>query len=369
MGLAVSAGGSLELRAAVTGPGSSDGSSNGNGDHARTSWVVNNFINGLSNSDTSGKPKKALQNTTLNVIVPGPQSLMDRLEHQYHLRVVAKLESGSVFEGTADSLSQLAADSQVPTVVEDGRVQGTMAISSQSTGANLVWGGSSGSGGGVTGNGVTVAVIDSGRASHPDLNDAFVFDKDFTGKGPKDQYGHGTHIAGIITGSGIASGTTPANKGIAPDAKLVNLRVLDENGAGNASDVIAAIEWSIRNRYRFNIRVLNLSLGMYPTTSYKDDPMAQAVERAVAQGLVVVCAAGNFGKLPDGTPLVGTIVSPGFTPGALTVGAMNTHGTVGRNDDTMASYSSRGPVGSSTDKSTWIIKPDLVAPGNAIVST
>ncbi len=95
--------------------------------------------------------------------------------------------------------------------------------------------------------------------------------------------------------------------------------------------------------------------------------MALAVERAVASGLVVVASAGNYGKLDDGTPVVGVVVSPGHTPGALTVGALNTRGTVERSDDAIATYSSRGPVGDPDDESTWELKPDLVAPGNAII--
>ena len=82
----------------------------------------------------------------------------------------------------------------------------------------------------------------------------------------------------------------------------------------------------MRNRARYKIRVINLSLGHVPTSSYRDDPMAQAVERAVAAGLVVVASAGNSGKTADGTPIVGAVVSPGFTPGALTVGALTPRG-------------------------------------------
>src|SRR5262249_51171438 len=135
------------------------------------------------------------------------------------------------------------------------------------------------------------------------------------------------------------------------------------------SDVILALEWAIKNKARYKLRVVNMSLGHPATESYRVDPLAQAAERAVAAGLVVVASAGNLGKDADGNPMVGAIVSPGDTPGALTVGALNTRGTVARSDDAIASYSSRGPVGDPDDPSTWELKPDVVAPGNAIVST
>jgi serine protease AprX len=134
------------------------------------------------------------------------------------------------------------------------------------------------------------------------------------------------------------------------------------------SAVIDAINWSIKNKDKWNIRIINLSLGHPATTSYSLDPMAKAVERAVKAGIVVCASAGNLGKTDDGTPVIGGIVSPGYTPGAVTVGALNTHGTVARDDDGVATYSSRGPVGNPDVPSTWEIKPDLVAPGNAIVS-
>ena len=155
---------------------------------------------------------------------------------------------------------------------------------------------------------------------------------------------------------------------MAPGAHLISLKVLGEDGSGYVSDVLEAIEWTIANRDKFKIRVINLSLGHPASGSPMDDPMAKAVEQAVEAGLVVVASAGNLGKLEDGTPIVGAIISPGYTPGALTVGALNTRGTVERSDDILATFSSRGPVGRRMNESTWEIKPDLVAPGNAVVA-
>jgi serine protease AprX len=149
---------------------------------------------------------------------------------------------------------------------------------------------------------------------------------------------------------------------MAPGAGIISLKVLGADGSGYVSDVIEAIEWSIANKARFNIRVINLSLGAPAGGSYKDDPMAKAAQRATDAGIVVVASAGNLGKLPDGTPLVGGVVSPGYSPAAITVGALNTRNTVSRSDDAIATYSSRGPVGDKDDPSSWELKPDLVAP-------
>ena len=107
---------------------------------------------------------------------------------------------------------------------------------------------------------------------------------------------------------------------MAPGAELVSLRVLGADGYGLVSDVVLALEWVIKNKDRYRLRVVNLSLGLATKEPYRTAPMALAVERAVASGLVVVASAGNYGKLDDGTPIVGVVVSPGHTPGALTVG-------------------------------------------------
>src|SRR5205823_6618477 len=157
---------------------------------------------------------------------------------------------------------------------------------------------------------------------------------------------------------------TRAYSGVAPGAYLVNLRVLGDDGSGSASDVIEAIDWAIDHKADYNIGVINLSLGAPVLQPYRDDPMCEAVERAVRAGIAVVAAAGNFGRLADGTAVRGGIVSPGNTPWAITVGALDTHGTAERSDDTVASYSSRGPT-----RYDLVLKPDLVAPGSHIVST
>ena len=118
-----------------------------------------------------------------------------------------------------------------------------------------------------------------------------------------------------------------------------------------------------QNRLRYNIRVINLSLGGAVTQGWRDDPICQAVERAYRAGIVVVASAGNFGKTADGRPIYGGITTPGISPFAITVGALNTKGTPWRSDDEVASYSSKGPT--LFDR---LIKPDIVAPGNRILS-
>jgi len=222
---------------------------------------------------------------------------------------------------------------------------------------------------GIDGTGVGVAIIDSGITNVPDLNGPnIVYSEDFTGLGsPADQFGHGTHVSGIIAGNGYSS-TGPSDfytfKGIAPDVNLINLRVLDENGAGSDSEVIAAIETAIQLKSTYNIDVINLSVGRPVWESYTQDPLCQAVERAWNSGIVVVVAAGNYGRDNlAGTNGYGTIAAPGNDPYVITVGAMNTEGKRDRWDTVPASYSSKGPT--IFDQ---VVKPDLVAPGNAIIS-
>jgi serine protease AprX len=151
---------------------------------------------------------------------------------------------------------------------------------------------------------------------------------------------------------------------MAPGAHIINLRVLGPDGSGKTSDVLEAIDWAIEHRAQYNIRVLNVSLGHGVVEAAADDPLVQAVERASAAGIVVVCSAGNLGKdFNTGQTIIGAINSPGNAPSVITVGALNTHGTPQRSDDEIASYSSRGPTYLD-----GLIKPDLVAPGNKIVS-
>src|SRR5262249_19493992 len=226
----------------------------------------------------------------------------------------------------------------------------------------------------VDGTGIGVAIIDSGVYNHDDLQrpgsnqSRIVYSQSFVPGDPSanDAYGHGTHVAGIIAGNGQDSqdGYPEQYVGMAPNANIINLRVLDGNGAGTDSQVIAAIQRAIELKNTYNIRVINLSLGPKVFESYTIAPLCQAVEAAWQAGIVVVVAAGNSGRDNSlGTNGYGTIQAPGNDPNVITVGATKTNGTPTRIDDTIASYSSKGPT-----LIDHVVKPDLVAPGNRIIS-
>jgi serine protease AprX len=218
-----------------------------------------------------------------------------------------------------------------------------------------------------TGAGVGVAVIDSGLdQNYTSLDNVDYFDA--TGGSVRrvnnraDGYGHGTHVAGLLGSNGFTSSGT--YRGVAPSAKIVALKVLNDNGQGATSDVINAVNFVVANRASLGVKVITMSLGHPIYEPAGRDPLVAAVQNAVAKGLVVVVSAGNFGGNPETreTGYAG-ITSPGNAPGAITVGAVDTRQTDSRNDDEVAWYSSRGP--------TWydgLQKPDIVAPGSHLVS-
>jgi serine protease AprX len=230
---------------------------------------------------------------------------------------------------------------------------------------------------------VGIAVIDSGLEQSGDLGggraDRFF---DFTVDGrpahPYDDYGHGTHVATLIAGAGkdserevgvLENGRLQKRKlllyrGIAPKARVISLKVLDGQGAGYTSSVLQALEFAIEYRDKLGIDIINLSLGHPIYESPATDPLVQAVEDAVRAGIVVVASAGNYGLNQEtGTVGYAGITSPGNAPSAITVGALDMHGTADRGDDTVAPYSSRGPAWYS-----GLAKPDLVAPGHRLVA-
>jgi serine protease AprX len=219
-----------------------------------------------------------------------------------------------------------------------------------------------------TGRGVTVAVIDSGLEMSAEFQGRVKAFYDFTGgktqaAQPFDDYGHGTHVAGTIAGSGALS-SNKAYHGLAPNVQLVVLKVLDASGAGYTSDVVRALDFAVANKNKFGIDVINLSLGHPVYEPASTDPLVQAVERASKAGIVVLAAAGNNGINPNtNQPGYAGINSPGNAPSAITVGAVSTSNTVTRKDDRIPDYSSSGP--------TWydaIVKPDLLAPGHRIIA-
>jgi len=284
-------------------------------------------------------------------------------------RAGRRLKIVNAFSGRIPNalLRRLADDSHVKRVHIDRGVSGEMARTAASVGAltaRLQYG--------YTGAGIGVAVIDSGiTANHDDLGASatsktgqrvtkFV---DFVNNGTTkyDDWGHGTHVAGIIAGSGYDS--YGERGGIAPKANIIALKALDGEGKGRISQIIAALDWVVTNRVQYNIRVVNMSLGAGVLESYNTDPLTLAAKHAVDAGIVVVAAAGNYGKALNGQTQYGAIAAPGNAPWVLTVGASSTEGTVDRRDDKMAGYSSRGPT-----MIDFAAKPDLVAPGTGTVS-
>jgi serine protease AprX len=227
------------------------------------------------------------------------------------------------------------------------------------------------------GAGVTIAMVDSGVALHPDIA-TLVAAVDFVGGAPlqgglggllpsgtpqtspansTDPNGHGTHVAGILVGSGSHS-PNGRMAGVAPQANLVSVRVLDGTGRGLSSDVLAGLQWILENKSRYGIGVVNLSLGHPVYEPASVDPLVQAVDALWDAGIVVVCSAGNSGR--DGYV---TVSSPCNSRKVITVGAINDHRTPSIADDTTTTYSSRGPTAIDL-----VAKPDIAAPGNRIVS-
>jgi subtilisin family serine protease len=288
------------------------------------------------------------------------------------LRVIRVLDGFVVVSAAAAELNALRLVPGVLSISRDNIVAPLMTVSERAMAADLARQGQTGLLGlsslpTVSGAGVGVAVVDSGFAAHPALNGRVAAAVSFVSGDPStgDGFGHGTHIAGTIAGSGDAAARVTAGYrgGIAPGAHLVNVRVLGNEGVGYTSDVIAGIQWVIGNRDRYAIRVVNLSLGHPVVESCLTDPLCLTVERAAAAGLVVVASAGNGGKDAQGRRVLASISTPGNAALAITVGALNTFGTVQRNDDGVTTYSSRGPT-----RFDLRLKPDVVAPGNRILS-
>lgn len=208
---------------------------------------------------------------------------------------------------------------------------------------------------GITGKGITVAVLDTGIYEHPDFFMPFPkikYFKDFRShrKRPYDDNGHGTHVSGII-----ASGNPRV--GIAPEASIVALKVLNQKGGGMISHMMDGLEWVLRYHKLLGIRIINISVGM-PVKNKKfpeSDILVQKVNELWDEGLVVVVAAGNEG------PGQSTITSPGVSRKVITVGAMEQAGI--KYPDKITKYSGQGPV-----PGTCVCKPDLTAPGTGILS-
>ena len=267
------------------------------------------------------------------------------------------------------ALESLAADENVDWLSLDEEMSAT-SVSSRLA-ANLPVGASANAG--YAGSSVGVAVLDTGISLHADLSDDIIQYSFLNGAYPipaivngevvrpstdtrDDGFGHGTHVAGVLAGSGEAS--ADHFKGTATGASIVSLQVLDKNGKGSSSELLAALDWLHSYGHYFNIRVVNMSLGKGVSESIETDPLIAAVDRLWDAGFVVVAAAGNEGF--SGSM---TITSPGNSRKVITVGSLTDNATgLDHSDDYVSSFSSRGPsVGD------YVMKPDLLAPGNRLV--
>ncbi|MET8447833.1 S8 family peptidase [Streptomyces sp. NPDC005209] len=280
-------------------------------------------------------------------------ALADRLValKSTHSRTLASIDARSVRVSGKDlgtfwktlnpgEKSDAARAAVTPRISLDGKVKAMLDRSTAQINAPTAWKA------GYEGQGVKVAVLDTGiDADHPDLAGRIAQAEDFSGSGNTgDHFGHGTHVASIVGGTGAASAGT--RRGVAPKADLLIGKVLDDNGYGNESGIIAGMEWATAE----HAKVVNMSLGA-PELTDGTDPLSQAVDNLTAStGTLFVVAAGNSGPDPYS---VGT---PGAADSALTVGAVD-------RDDSLAPFSSRGPrFGDEA------VKPDVTAPGVGIVA-
>ena len=210
---------------------------------------------------------------------------------------------------------------------------------------------------GDTGQGVTVAVLDTGVDQLPDFSGRLVGGVDLTGESNpfQDDYGHGTFVAGLIAGNGASS--NGQYSGEAPGANLVSIKVAGASGETDLGTVIEGLQWAVDHQGTYGIKVLNLSLGFQPTESTLVNPLDQAVQAVWDAGITVVASAGNAG------PFNGTILSPGDDPLVITVGALDDMASSSVTGDEMTNFSSVGP----TSPDGWA-KPDLVTSGESVVS-
>jgi serine protease AprX len=267
----------------------------------------------------------------------------------YELPIV----NGYACEMSSSAILEMNADPNVEYISYDTRVFAVMDIARKTVGAEQVFKD------GYTGKGVTVAIIDTGVSPHNDLiypTNRIVGFKDFINKEtrPYDDNGHGTHCAGILASSGYSS--KGKYRGIAPEANILSIKVLDEKGNGKTSDILSAVQWIIDSKEVYKTKIVNFSLGAIAQYRERKDPLVKAANRAIDNGMVVVAAVGNSG------PMRNTILSPATSRYVISVGALDNNRTPETNDDFIASFSSRGPT---IDR---VRKPDLIAPGVDVMS-
>jgi len=371
---------SLCLNASASGAGGgSKGKGGGDGDGGGHRDKVSSDLRQRQRDARDERRRRRGDDGRVSVILQlaeKPKGLLRAFLSRNGVHVRARFDNlkALAIELPVNALEELAAFSEVSYVSADREVTslagnlavevGAEAVRQQTTAAGTAYT--------LDGTGVGIAVLDSGTYSaHKSFSGHYGGGKDYTGENRTDDpFGHGTHVAGIaVGGREVLKGKYV---GVAPGATLYNLRVLNSKGLGTVSGVLAALDDLFNYHAAYNIRVVNMSLGMPAVDSYKDDPVCRAVRKLTDAGVVVVAAAGNDGKDERGNKVYGLIHAPGNEPSAITVGASNDVGTIDRADDTMTTFSSRGPTRSFwTDAAgvrhyDHLIKPDLVAPGNKI---
>jgi serine protease AprX len=307
---------------------------------------------------------------------PGAGALPEHVVAQFGGSVVRRLSiiHGFSAKVPADRLDALRATAGVTSVTEDARltlsdadVAGQLSqpgslytLANQVTGAANLWHA------GATGKGVDVALVDSGVVPVNGLTapGKILYGPDLTEEAATaaenlDTYGHGTNMAGIIAGrddaAAVSSGNSSDFLGMAPDARIVSIKIAEAQGQTDVSQAIAAIDWVVENGHKDgrNVRVLNMSFGTDGVQGYQLDPLAYAAEQAWHAGIVVVVAAGNSGNTS------GRLNNPATDPYLIAVGSDNANGTAGTSDDAISSFSNGGD---------GVRNPDVVAPGDHVVS-
>ncbi|MDY2627770.1 MAG: S8 family peptidase [Lachnospiraceae bacterium] len=211
---------------------------------------------------------------------------------------------------------------------------------------------------GISGRGITVAILDTGIMNHPDFDHRIIAFRDFVNekKVMYDDNGHGTHVAGILGGSGLLS--RKKCRGIAPSVNIVSLKVLDQNGNGSLSQILRALDWLLIHHGKYGIRIVNISIGTLPDRETRDGSiLMQKIDALWDENLCIFAAAGNAG------PEKGSITSPGINRKIITVGCCEPFPIVEHGKKVRMRYSGRGPVYQSC-----VMKPEVVAYGKDIMS-